>query len=723
LDDCSDHPLLDEVTAPPRAIKSRATGIVAATLLLGIPSTLDAYVGPGAGFALLSSFLVVFTTLVLAIASLLVWPFRMSWRAFKLRTRPKPWVKRVIVVGFDGQDPKLTEKYLAEGRLPNFEKLKRMGCYRRLGTTYPALSPVAWSSFATGTNPARHNIFDFLNRDRRTYLPLLSSTHIGGVEKTFGIGRYRIPLGKPEIRQLRKSKPFWRILGEHSIWSTVLRVPITFPPDKFYGAQLSAMCVPDLLGTQGTFLLYTTRRAGEKFKEGGIRIELEDTGGTLATSIRGPENSFLAEHPPLEIPMTIERDVAGRKATVSLGKHELELKPHELSGWVQLEFHAAPGVKVSGCCRMMVTELGEHFSLYVTPISLDPENPAMPISHPGYYSSYLAKKIGGSYSTLGLAEDTWARNEGVTDDATFLEQTYGIDDERERMFFAALEKVRAGTLTCVFDAIDRIQHMFWHYLESDHPANRGVDVTTAEHRDAIEKIYAHNDAIVGKVMEKLTPGDLLLVISDHGFDSFQRGVNLNGWLREQGLLALKEGASGEGEWLADVDWSKTQAYSLGLSGMFLNLKGREAMGIVEPGAEAQAVKEKIIAGLGGLVDAARGKVAIERVFDTAKLYAGPYSENAPDLVVGYNSGYRISWNCATGVVAGALFEDNVKAWSGDHCIDPRLVPGILFCNYPMSEEKPALIDLAPSILKLFGLEPPAYMDGKPLFTREALQRA
>jgi len=690
--------------------------------LLIFPITSDAYVGPGAGFALLSSFLVIFTTTILAIASLLVWPFRAGIRLIKRRSRPKPWIKRLIVVGFDGQDPKLTDRYLAEGRLPNLEKLKNMGCYRRLRTTYPALSPVAWSSFATGTNPARHNIFDFLNRDRRTYLPLLSSTHIGGVDKTLKIGRYRIPLKKPELRQLRKSKPFWSILGEHDIWSTILRVPITFPPDKFYGAQISAMCVPDLLGTQGTFLLYTTRPAEEAFKEGGIRIDIEQKGSTIETTVRGPDNTFIDGNPPLEVPMTIEIDKEANTATIMVNGDTLELAPHELSDWTRLEFKAAPGVKVAGLSRMMVTEIGEHFSLYMTPICLDPENPAMPISHPSYYSAYMAKKI-GPYCTLGLAEDTWALNEGVTDDKTFLKQTYDIDGEREQMFFAALDKLRRGTLACVFDATDRIQHMFWHYLEEDHPANKGSDVSTAKYRDAIREIYEHNDEMVGKVMEQLREGDVLLVISDHGFDSFQRGVNLNGWLKNNGYLALKDGGTGDKEWLMDVDWSKTRAYCLGLTGMFLNLEGREAMGIVEPGAEAQALKDEIIAKLNGLVDEERDKTGIEEVFDTGRVYAGPYSENAPDLIIGYNSGYRISWNCATGMVAGPTFEDNVKAWSGDHCIDPRLVPGILFCNYGMEEENPGLIDIAPSALRLFGLEPPAHMDGKPLFTRASLQRA
>ena len=246
----------------------------------------SAYIGPGAGFALLSSFLVVFTTIIIAILSLLIWPFRMAWRFLRQRSRAKPWVRRLIIVGFDGQDPKLTEKFLKKGLLPNFEKLAKMGAYRKLETSYPSISPVAWSSFATGTNPARHNIFDFLDRDRKTYLPLLSSTHIGSVDRSLKIGPYRIPLGKPELRLLRKSKPFWSILGENDVWATVLRVPITFPPDKFKGAQLSAMCVPDLLGTQGTFLFYTTRPAEKRFKEGGIRVELPRNGDRVETRLQ-----------------------------------------------------------------------------------------------------------------------------------------------------------------------------------------------------------------------------------------------------------------------------------------------------------------------------------------------------------------------------------------------------------------------------------------------------
>ena len=689
----------------------RCTLALVVSVLLAAATPAEAYIGPGAGFALLSSFLVLFTTILIVIATLLVWPFRTLWRVITRRKAPRALIKRLIVVGLDGQDPVLTDRFMSEGLLPNFQKLGSMGCYRRLRTTFPSVSPVAWSSFSTGTHPARHNIFDFLDRDRRTYLPLLSSTRIGRVERFLHLGRYRIPLHKPELRLLRKSKPFWTILGEHRIWSTVLRVPITFPPDRFYGAELSAMCVPDLLGTQGTFLLFTTRPAAGRFKEGGIRVPVTLRDDHVEAVVEGPENIFLEGSPPLRIPLRASIDRQKRQVLVDLDGTRVTLAPGELSDWVTLTFRAAPGVKVSGITRLLITDLDEHFSLYMSPINLDPEKPAMPISHPSYYATYLAKRV-GAFSTLGLAEDTWALNEGVTDDGTFLKQTYDIDREREAMFFASLDRLRQGSLVCVFDATDRIQHMFWRYLEKDHPAARGRG--DAEHRHAIRDLYKRNDALVGRVMAQLRDGDVLMVISDHGFSSFRRGVNLNSWLRQEGYLVLKDGSDGGEEWLRGVDWTKTSAYCLGLTGMFLNVKGREQQGIVAPGAEVAALKREIIAKLNGLVDRDKGEVGIREAFDTAALYSGPYLENAPDLLIGYNAGYRTSWDCATGVVAAPIFEDNVKAWSGDHCIDPRLVPGVFFCNRATQTKDPALIDIAPTALKLFGIEPPAHMDGRAL---------
>jgi len=693
---------------------------VAVLLVLAAPSPADAYVGPGAGFALLSSFLVLFTTLILAFVSLLIWPFRALWRMMRRKRMSKPLIRRLVIVGFDGQSPWLTDRFMAEGKLPNFKRLAETGCYSRLGSSWPSISPVAWSTFSTGTHPPKHNIYDFLDRDLRTYLPILSSTYIGKVHRFLKLGKYRIPLQKPELRLMRKSKPFWTILGEHRIWNTILRVPITFPPDRFYGAQLSAMCVPDLLGTQGTFLLYTTRAAEGKFKEGGLRVELQANGDRFETKIQGPENIFLKGEPPLELPMTIDLDRERQMAHVSLNGEEVDLEVGKLSDYVKLTFHAAPGVKVSGITKLMVTEMDEHFSLYIAPISFDPEKPAMPISHPSYYATYLAKKI-GPFNTLGLAEDTWALNEGVIDDGTFLQMTYAIEKERQDMFFAALDRLRRGALVCVFDATDRIQHMFWRYLEEGHPAGKNRE--EAEHKDAIEQLYRSNDALLGRVLEKIKPDDLLMVISDHGFTSFRRGVNLNRWLLDNGYLHLKEGKDGSSEWLRDVDWSRTKAYVLGLTGLFLNLRGREEGGIVEPGEEAAALKQEIIDKLHGLKDEERDEVGINDLFDTSKLYRGPYSKNAPDLLIGYNHGYRVSWDCATGMVSGPLFEDNTKAWSGDHCVDPRLVKGIYLSNRPIDTEEPALMDIAPTALTLFGITPPRHMDGKSMIDPDSFAGA
>jgi predicted AlkP superfamily phosphohydrolase/phosphomutase len=686
-----------------------------AVLLAASPAR--AYVGPGAGFALLSSFMVVFVTTLLAIGALLLWPVRTVWRMLRHRRKAKPRVRRFVVVGLDGQDPGLTDRFLAEGKLPNFAKLAAEGTYRRLRTTFPSVSPVAWSSFSTGVQPGKHNIFDFLDRDRRTYLPVLSSTRIGSVEKFLKLGKWRIPLSKPELTLLRRSKPFWTLLGESNVWSTVLRVPITFPPDRFYGAQLGAMSIPDLLGTQGTFLLFTTRESGTKFKEGGQRVVLRTNGrpDEYETVLEGPENVFLEGMPKLAIPLVIRLDRATGRARVRMNGAEHELEPGKLTGWITLTFSAAPGIKVTGLTRMMVTEIGDHFSLYLTPVSIDPERPAMPVSHPGYYATYLAKKI-GPYSTLGLAEDTWALNENVVDDGTFLKLTWDIDEERRRMFFAALDRLRSGALVCVFDATDRIQHMFWRYLEPGHPA---ALASAWNNRptcpDAIEELYRRNDELVGRVLARMRKGDVLFVVSDHGFTSFRRGVNLNRWLLDRGYLALREGRDGSAEWLSDVDWSRTKAYCLGLTGMFLNVEGREAKGVVKPGAEAAALKREIMEGLRGLRDEEKGEVGVVEAFDTAEIYRGPYVENAPDLLIGYNRGYRTSWDCATGVVAGEVFQDNVKAWSGDHCVDPRLVPGVLFCNRKIDVEDPALIDVAPTALTLFGVDPPPHMEGKPLF--------
>jgi len=231
-------------------------------------------------------------------------------------------------------------------------------------------------------------------------------------------------------------------------------------------------------------------------------------------------------------------------------------------------------------------------------------------------------------------------------------------------------------------------------------------------------MYRRVDELVGRAMEKVDDDTWFLVISDHGFQSFSRGINLNSWLYQNGYLSLKAGATESGDWFKDVDWSKTRAYTLGLNGLYLNLQGREKFGVVKPGAEAEALQKELKQKLEGLVDPLDGSVGISGVFLNDAVYAGPYSGNAPDLIIGYANGHRASWDSVVGKVTAQVFDNNEKAWSGDHCVDPRLVPGVLFSSHAVSEEKPGIVDLAPTILHSFGLPRPAHMDGRILTMKD-----
>src|SRR5215475_1804507 len=277
-----------------------------------------AYIGPGAGFAFLGSFLTLLGGILLGLISVRMWPFRMAMRVVTGKKGYKhAKVKKLIFLGLDGLDPGLAERYMSEGKLPNFSRLREEGGFHRLRTTFPALSPVAWSTFATGVNPARHSMFDFLNRNLHSYMPELSSTRVRDPERVLKVGKYRIPLTRPIVEMRRKSRTFWHILGEHQIGSTILRVPITFPPEKFYGRMLSAMCTPELLGTQGTFALYTTRNSSGAM-ESGNRYPLVDQAGVHHGEIEGPANHMEQGAGALKIPFTLKRTGTGH-ATLAVG--------------------------------------------------------------------------------------------------------------------------------------------------------------------------------------------------------------------------------------------------------------------------------------------------------------------------------------------------------------------------------------------------------------------
>ncbi len=689
---------------------------IALVLILGIALPAAAYIGPGAGFAFLSSFLVLFLTFFLAVFSFLSWPFRFLWRALRgQRAYRKGKVDKVVILGLDGMEPTIAEKFMAEGKLPNLSRLKKDGTYARLQTTIPSISPVAWSSFMTGSEPSKHNIFDFLSRDPKTYLPDLSSARIGKPKKVLSVGKYDIPISKPEIRGLRRSVPFWKLLGDKGIFSTILRVPITFPPEKFSGHLLSGMCAPDLKGSQGTFSFYTSDPEKVHRREGGLAVPVTVEENVVRTFISGPENTLLKSGGEIRIPMTVKLDPGREEAVLEVSGQTFRLAKDVFSPWTGLVFKPGLGIKVRSIARFLITSVRPHFEMYITPLNIDPEKPALPISHPFIYSVYLAKLL-GSFITLGEANDTWALNEGVLSEKAFLELTYSNHLEWEAMFFNAIKKTRKGMVVCVFETTDSIQHMFFRYLDKAHPALKTGQARMSA--AVVEDLYRRMDDLVGRVEQTLDDRGVLIIMSDHGFKSFRRGVNLNSWLWKNGYLFLKEGTGGDGEWFKDVDWTRTKAYALGLGGLYLNLKGREAQGIVEPGAEATALKAELMTKLGGLKDGANGPAGINILFDRDAVYRGPYRENAPDLIVGYAEGYRASWDSVTGKVTPSVFEDNLKAWSGDHCIDPRVVPGVFFMNGSTNGRPPSIMDIAPTVMELFGVAVPAHMDGRSLLAAE-----
>jgi predicted AlkP superfamily phosphohydrolase/phosphomutase len=670
-----------------------------------------AYIGPGAGFAAAGSVLVLAGTFLLAIGVVLLWPLKALLHLVTGRRRAKSKVKRVVVVGLDGFDPGLAQQYMDEGRMPNFKALGEEGHFGKLATSCPSISPVAWSSYATGVDASRHNIYDFLTRDPCSYLPVLSSSEIDTLPRTLNLGFAKVPFGSKAVyRILQKSQPFWKLLGENRVWSSIIRVPITFPPQKFKnGTLLSGMCVPDIQGTQGSFSFYSTKERPSGAHIGGQQFRVTRRGDTVSSMLTGPPGK---DGNKMKSPFEVVFDDETRRAKITVGDETVVVGPKEYTPWLKVPFDG-----VNGIARLYIQTWEEGaVEIYCTPINLDPDNPAMPISHPFVYAIYLAKTQ-GPYATLGLAEDTWALNERVIDEEAFLKQAWLIFEERKRQFWDVVEKTKRGFVTVVFDTTDRISHMFYRYLDPDHPANEGKD--TEIHKDVIPELYGKMDEFLGEIRAKLDEDTLLMVISDHGFTNFRRGVNINSWLRDEGYLVLKDGKDTSGDYFADVDWEKTRAFTIGLTGIFLNRVGREAKGIVEKG-EVQGLCEEIRAKLDKLMDPKDGKKVMREAFITKELHDGPYGDMAPDLLLGYEKGFRHSWDCATGGVSKEVFTDNTKSWSGDHCVDPRLVPGVLWSNRSVSVEDPELVDIAPTVLDLFGVERPKYMKGRPLFSDEAL---
>jgi len=608
-----------------------------------------------------------------------------------------------VVIGLDGLDPRITDRLMARGALPNLARLRQSGGYGPVSTTYPAQTPVAWSTFATGTNPGGHGIFDFLRRDPTSYQPDLA------------LNRYeqRSAFLPPHAVNLRGGTPVWELLGDRGVPAVVLRCPCTYPPDRLKGRLLSGMGVPDLRGGLGTSTLFTEvadKLPGESEQVVPLRRDLD---GGFTTRLLGPRNPKKGEDAVFEL--RFQRPAPGSSAVVlSAGEPaRLTVPLGGWSEWLKVSFKLGRLQSVRGAVRFHL--LGsDPFELYASPVNFDPRVPMFPISAPWDYAGELERRI-GSYHTTGMAEDHGGlMNERLDEDA-FLAQCETVMGEREAMLDLELERLREGLLYCLFDTPDRIQHMFWRFGEPGHPANADRP-GRAEMRAVIEDHYRRCDAVVGRALERADAETLFVVLSDHGFASFQRGLHVNTWLLDQGYLALKPGLEpgpAAGDLLQGIDWERTTAYAVGLGSVYLNVAGREGQGTVDP-SRAVAVGAEIAARLRGLVDPVRGTVAVRDVKQRHEIWTGPFAAESPDLLLLFANGYRVSWGTGLGAVPRGWFEDNVRKWSGDHIIDPPLVPGVLFMNRPFSTENPRLLDLAPTILSALGAPPGEHMEGESL---------
>ena len=616
--------------------------------------------------------------------------------------------KRVIVLGVDGLEPTIVEELMEKGKLPNFSKLKRTGTYSHLSTTNPAESSVAWSSFITGTNPGTHGIFDFLLRDPQTYLPYLALAKFEPPKRSLTIADRKISLDRPKIVSYRKGVPFWEILSSKGISSIIIRCPMTFPPEKLKGKMLSGFGVPDIRGTQGIFSCYTEGKISDSEEAKGKIFPLNFRNGRADTFIRGPLDTSLKKPQDMKIPLYLELDKGAKKLGVLFRNKELEIREGEWSSWQKITFRSGL-TKVRAICQFYLKSIEPKVTLYLSPLNFDPESPAFPISYPSSYAKNLAKES-GLYCSLGQPGETHALNEGWISDEAALQQYYQVLEERKKMLFTELEKFRSGLFFCYIGISDTVQHMFWRTIDKKSP----LYSSSLGQENVIPNFYQEIDRILGKVMNHVDNNTILIVLSDHGFTSFRRAVHLNTWLEENGFLELKEGYDVSQEFFEQVDWYRTKAYALGFTGIYINQRRREKYGIVAPGKDTDSVKDAIIEKLGKLTDPQNGKRVIKEVYRKEDIYHGLWVDNAPDLIVGYNIGYRTSWQTALGAVPSKIIEDNKKKWSGDHMVDPSLVPAVLFVNRKMSSDKPRIIDIAPTILNLFDIKPPESMDGHPL---------
>jgi predicted AlkP superfamily phosphohydrolase/phosphomutase len=633
--------------------------------------------------------------------------------------------KKVIVIGIDGMDPRLSASMMKEGLLPNLVKMSAAGGFSSLGTSIPPQSPVAWANFINGSGPGSHGIFDFIHRHpHEKCAPFFSAAETLPGEGSWEIGDHRLQLDfwpfnhKPPATVLRRQGvPFWDYLDAAGIPSTFYDLPSNYPPSPSQHGHhrcISGMGTPDMLGGYGTYQHFSENAPAEGVEEGGgKRSKLTFADDSARAKLVGPEDSLLKTPHPIVVEFDVHRDRQSNAALIEIQGQKVMLNAGQWSRWTKIDFALStpsplPNQHVGGICRFFLQEVAPNFRLYVTPINIDPSAPAVKMSEPGGFVEDVSRKL-GLFSTTGFQEDHKARSNGVFTDEEFLRQATFVLDERLAQFEYAVENYDDGLLFFYFSSSDLQSHMFWWNSDDPHPTRTSPEA--AKYFAHIKRLYQKLDSIIGDIHDRYGGKATIFVMSDHGFANFGRQFNLNSWLRDFGFLNPSECTS----ILQDVDWSRTRAYGLGINGLYLNLKGREPDGIVEPGEEQDRLLKQLSARLQAVRDT-NGEQVIRGVYRSDQIHSGNATALAPDLIVGYKRGYRGSWATCLGGLTPEVLLDNTSAWSADHCTDALEVPGVLCCNRPIKAKAPSLIDIAPSILAEFGLPAASTITGKSIFS-------
>jgi predicted AlkP superfamily phosphohydrolase/phosphomutase len=555
---------------------------------------------------------------------------------------------RTIIVGFDSFDPATFERLQAAGKMPNLSTFVNQGGYSRLEVCSPPQTEVSWTSIATGVDPGSHGIFDFVHRDPQTYTPYVSLLPT----KQSILGEQFLP---PYT-----TKTLFHEAAEMGYPATALWWPALFParPDLPV-ATIPGLGTPDIRGQLGVGI-YLTTRPQEKKKVQVIGLEPSSL-GTFKATLEGPKVKTKDGMRPAVLPVTVE--IADKNSgTLTIGNQRIQLSTGEWSQIIELKFQAGFAFSVQAVTQAILTEAGDKVNLYILPLQIHPLHALWLYATP----ASLVKdswKTAGPFLTLGWPQDTNALEDGCITDEQFLSLCDSIFSSRKRIFFNQLDKFREGVLAGIFDCLDRVQHMFLRTKP-----------------EIVEQWYIKLDEFVGEVQVRIDKLGLekvrFLILSDHGFNTFEQKVHLNHWLVENGYMTLSRQT--ETPDLHDVVWGRTRAYALGLNSIYLNIVNREGQGTVQMEDIEDLlmeIKSKLLAWKTG-----DGRQIISRVLLKHEAFTGPYARLGPDLVVGYAPGFRASSETGLGKSASSSLVTNQDHWGADHCIDSTKVPAVLFAN-------------------------------------------